>query len=197
MRKLVTVQFVSLDGVMQAPGNPNEDPDAFTHSGWTRPYFADHRRYIPALYYNAGGFVFGRRTYEIFAAYWPTVINPHDDVARALNTLPKYVASRSLVNPTWQPTEVLRRDVVTEIATLKREPGNDLVLVGSSQLAHALIARGVVDEYQLWVHPIVLGSGKRFFPTRDRTLPLTLVASQTTASGVVILTYRPTAAQAA
>jgi dihydrofolate reductase len=194
MRKLITTQFISLDGVTQAPGNPSEDPDGFAHGGWTRPYFADHRRYMPALFHNAGGFVFGRRTYDIFASYWPTVTNSDDEIARALNTTPKYVASQTLTSPAWQPTTVLTGDAADEIATLKRQADKDLVLVGSSQLAHTLIAHQLVDEYQLWVHPVVLGSGKRLFPQQDRTLQLALVDSQTTAAGVVILTYRSRAA---
>jgi dihydrofolate reductase len=124
MRKLIVIEYVSLDGVIQAPGHPDEDPEGgFAYGGWTGRLMADHRRYNSDLFPTAGGFLLGRLTYEIFAAYWPTVSDENDDIAHALNTLPKYVASRTLENPQWARTTVVR-DVPGEVAELKRRPGN-------------------------------------------------------------------------
>ena len=107
MSKIVLVEFLSLDGVVQAPGNDQEDPENFSHGGWTQPFFGDHRRYMPETLTAAGAYLFGRSTYEIFAAYWPTVTDRDDVIARALNTKPKYVVSTTLRDPAWSPTTVL------------------------------------------------------------------------------------------
>jgi dihydrofolate reductase len=124
VRKLVVAEYVSLDGVIQAPGHAGEDDaGGFTQGGWTGPYMADHRRYNSEFYQTAGGFLLGRLTYEIFAASWPKVTDEHDQIARALNTLPKYVASRSLPQADWQGTTVLDGDVPAAVADLKRQPG--------------------------------------------------------------------------
>jgi dihydrofolate reductase len=190
-RRLVVVEFMSLDGVVQAPGDPREDDDGFVHGGWTRAFFADHRRYIAAVFRSAGAFVFGRTTFDIFARYWPTVDDPDDDIARALNTRPKYVASTTLREVDWQPTTIMR-DPIAALADLTRHPGRDLVVIGSSNLAHRLIEQRLVDEYQLWLHPIVMGSGKRLFPDMATTTPVRLTDLTRTDNGVVILTYQPT-----
>lgn len=193
MRRIVVIEYLSLDGVIQAPGDAGEDPEGFSHGGWTRPFFDDHRRYIPDAFRAAGGFLFGRITYEIFARYWPTVTAEDDDIARALNTLPKYVASTTLTDPGWQPTTVLG-DVAEEVSTLKHLPGKDIVVVGSADLAQTLMRHHLVDEYQLWIHPVVLGSGKRLFRGSAAPAPMRLVDTRTTAQGVVILTCEPTGA---
>lgn len=197
MRRIVVVEYVSLDGVIQAPGDPDEDPEGFNHGGWTRPFFDDHRRYMSDAFRAAGAFLFGRRTYEIFARYWPTVTAEDDDIARALNTLPKYVASRTLTDPPWQPTTVLSGELTEEVARLKHLPGKDVVLVGSAGVAQTLVLHDLIDEYQLWIHPIVLGSGKRLFRGSHSPAPLRLVDSRTTAQGLVILTYEPITASPA
>ena len=191
MRKLIVIEFISLDGVIQAPGDPNEDPEGFAHGGWARPFFADHGRYMSSAYRAAGTFLFGRKTYQIFAGYWPTVSAEGDDIAHALNTLPKYVVSSTLTGPDWQPTIVLRGPVAEEVDDLKRQPGKQILVVGSSELVRTLFEHDLVDEYELWVHPIVLGSGKRLFSERSVPAELRLVDSRVTAAGVVILTYRP------
>ncbi len=191
MSRVVVVEYVSLDGVIQAPGHAGEDPVGFDHGGWTRPFFAEHRRYMADVFGRAGGFLFGRVTYEIFAAYWPTVTADDDDIAGALNRLPKYVASTTLGEAEWAGTTVLHGGVAEEVAKLKAAPGKDLVVVGSSEVAQTLMAHDLVDEYQLWVHPIVLGSGKRLFGERCQTTPMQLVDARTTARGLVILTYIP------
>ncbi len=193
MRRVVVVEYMSLDGVIQAPGHAGEDPVDFEHGGWTRPFFAEHRRYMAEVFRRAGGFLLGRVTYGIFAAYWPTVTADDDDIATALNRLPKYVASTTLDEAEWAGTTVLDSGVDEEVAKLKAEPGKDLVVVGSGELAQTLMAHDLVDEYQLWLHPIVLGSGKRLFRERSATTPMQLVDARTTARGLVILTYVPAA----
>lgn len=153
---------------------------------------ADHRRYNSRLYPTAGAFLLGRRTYEIFAAYWPTVTDETDRIARALNSRPKYVVSTTLRAAAWPGTTVLSGDVAEEVAKLKQGPGGESILVvGSARLAQTLLAHGLVDEYQLLVHPVVLGSGKRLFDDRDSSpVGLRLVDSTTASSGLVILTYQ-------
>ncbi len=189
MSRVVLVEYVSLDGVIQAPGHAGEDPVGFAHGGWSSPFFAEHRRYMADVFARAAGFLLGRVTYEIFAAYWPTVTADDDDIAGPLNRLPKYVASTTLGEAEWTGTTVLRGDVAEEVAKLKAEPGKDLVVVGSAELTQTLMAHDLVDEYQLWLHPIVLGSGKRLFREGSATTPMQLVDARTIARGLVILTY--------
>jgi len=190
VRKLIVAEYLSLDGVVQAPGHAGEDPaGGFARGGWTGPYMADHGRYNSEFYQTAGGFLLGRLTYEIFAAYWPTVTNEGNEIARALNTLPKYVASTTLQQADWKGTTFLKGDVPAAVADLRRQPGRPLVVVGSAQLAQTLLDADLVDEYQLWLHPIVLGSGKRLFRDAGAAATLRLVDSKTTSGGLVILTY--------
>jgi dihydrofolate reductase len=192
MRRVVLVEYVSLDGVVQAPGHHGEDPEGgFEHGGWTGPFMADHRKYLSEAFPAAGAFLLGRRTYEIFAAYWPTVTNEEDEIARALNSLPKYVASSTLTDAEWDGTTLVKGDVAEEVARLKEQPGKDILLVGSSGLAQTLIKHDLVGEYQLWLHPVVLGSGKRLFRDGGPATNLKLVDSRTAVSGLVILTYEP------
>lgn len=191
MRKLIVAEYVSLDGVIQAPGHAGEDDDGgFTQGGWTGPYMADHRRYNDEFYQLAGGFLFGRRTYDIFAASWPTVTDEADQIARALNTLPKYIASRTKPEVDWAGTTILDGDVAAAVADLKQQPGKPLVLVGSGQLAQSLQDADLVDEYRLWLHPVVLGGGKRLFRDGGPPASFRLADSQTTSGGLVILTYQ-------
>jgi dihydrofolate reductase len=192
VRRVVVVEYVSLDGVIQAPGHPGEDSEGgFAHGGWTGPFMDDHRRYLREEFRAAGAFLLGRVTYQIFAAYWPTVTDEEDDIARALNSLPKYVASTTLNEAEWDGTVVINSDVAKEVARLKEQPGGDILVVGSSGLAQTLMQHNLVDEYRLWLHPIVLGSGKRLFREGGPTTTLRLVDSKTTSSGLVILTYEP------
>src|SRR5262245_51333794 len=196
MRKLAVVEYVSLDGVVQAPGHAGEDPaGGFAYGGWTGPFMADHRRYNSQLFPTAGAFLFGRRTYDIFAEYWPTVTDETDRIARALNSRPKYVASTTLRDPTWAGTTVLTEDVAEQVAKLKQEPGGPILVIGSANLAQMLLAHDLVDEYQLWLHPVVLGSGKQLFAHHDRShgpVQLRFVDSIVTGGGLVILTYERT-----
>jgi dihydrofolate reductase len=194
VRDLIVVEYMSLDGVIQAPGFAGEDPEGgFAHGGWTEGFMADHRRYNSRLYPTAGAFLLGRRTYEIFAAYWPTVTDQRDRIAHALNNRPKYVASTTLRAPTWPGTTVLAGDVAEEVANLKQGPGGEpIVVVGSATLAKTLLAHDLVDEYQLLVHPVVLGGGKRLFADLGgNRVDLQLMDSTTTEGGLVILSYQP------
>ncbi len=192
MRRVVIVEYVSVDGVIQAPGHSGEDSEGgFDHGGWTGPFMDDHRRYLSEEFRAAGAFLLGRVTYEIFAAYWPTVTDEEDDIARSLNSLPKYVASTTLNDAEWDGTTLIRSDVAKEVAKLKEQPGRDILVVGSSGLVQTLTQHDLVDEYRLWLHPIVLGSGKRLFREDGPTTTLRLVDSRTASSGLVILTYEP------
>jgi dihydrofolate reductase len=187
-RELVVVEYVSLDGVVQAPGHVAEDPSGgFMQGGWTGPWMADHRRYNDDLFQTAGGFLLGRLTYDIWADYWPTVTDEHDQIATALNANPKYVASTTLEDPAWAGTTVIR-DLAAEVPRLKQQPGKPILVLGSASVAQSLAEHGLVDEYQLWVHPVVLGAGKRLFAD-GRTTDLRLLDSRTTAGGLCILTF--------
>ena len=191
MSSLVVVEYVSLDGVIQAPGHAGEDRDGgFAHGGWTGGLMADHRRYNSQLFPTAGAFLLGRRTYEIFAAYWPTVTDETDQIAHALNSRPKYVASTTLAEAAWPGTTVLAGDVAGQVAKLKQELGGPILVLGSSALVHTLSAHDLVDEYQLLVHPVVLGGGKRLFSGTGGRADLRLVDSTTTGGGMVILAYQ-------
>jgi len=189
MSRIAVIEYTSLDGVIQGPGHAGEDTDGgFQQGGWTGPFMAEHGRYLSPLFQAAGGFLLGRRTYDIWARYWPAVTEESDQIARALNTLPKYVASATLEEPAWDGTIVLR-DVPGEVARLREQPGQPILLMGSSALAQSLMAHGLVDEYQLWVHPVVLGGGKKLFRDGGPAISLRLAGSTTTAGGLVILSY--------
>lgn len=176
---------------MQAPGHAAEDPEGgFAHGAWSVPFVGDHRRFMTEALAAAGAVLLGRRTYEIFAAYWPTVTDEHDEIARVLNTVPKYVASTTLEDASWAPTTVLGADMAIRVQALKDGPGKDIFVIGSSELAQTLMAHGLVDEFRLWVHPVVLGSGKRLFRPDGPEARLTLSDTRTTATGLAMLTYR-------
>jgi dihydrofolate reductase len=191
MRKLVITTFVSLDGVMQAPGAPDEDQSGgFAHGGWMVPYAdEDLGRIVTAWTEQASAFLLGRGTYEIFAAHWPRVTDPGDAIARALNGRPKYVASTTLKTAEWRNTTVIRGDVVEAVRALKGEGTGEVQVHGSPGLAQTLIANDLIDEYRLWIHPVVLGSGKRLFGAGAVPAALRLTATQTTSTGVVVNSY--------
>lgn len=193
MRKVIVNEFLSLDGVMQAPGDPDEDRrDGFEHGGWSMPYSDDvFLSVVGEAMAECGGYLFGRRTYEIMAGYWPTA--PDDDpFAASLNGLPKYVASRTLEEPLeWKNSTLLKGDVADAVAKLKQEPGKDLSVLGSGDFVQTLMEHDLVDEYQFMVDPIVLGSGRRLFRDGSPKTALRLVDSKTTSTGVLIVTYQP------
>ncbi|HEV3474722.1 MAG TPA: dihydrofolate reductase family protein [Actinomycetota bacterium] len=191
--KLTVTTFVSVDGVMQGPGGPEEDRrDGFSRGGWLAPHFdEDTGRFMDEVFQQVDAFLLGRHTYEIFAAYWPKVDTP-DAVATSLNKLPKYVASNTLTAPEWGPATVLSGDVPAAVAELKQQPGRELQVHGSGTLVRTLHEHDLVDEYRLLVFPVVVGEGRRLFPDQGVATGLTLVDSRTTGSGVAIHVYRPT-----
>jgi dihydrofolate reductase len=193
MSRVVVSTFLSLDGVMQAPGGSDEDRNGgFEHGGWQMPYFDEvGGQAVGQGFATADGLLLGRKTYEIFAAYWPN--QPADDpFAAAMNGMQKYVASRTLQEPLpWSNSTLLKGNVVEEVAKLKDQPGKDLQVIGSGEFAQTLINNDLVDEYRLMVHPIVLGTGKRLFRDGSKKAALRLVDSTTTTTGVLILTYQP------
>ena len=192
MRKVVVVEWMTLDGVVQAPGHPDEDRDGgFEHGGWHLRYFDDaSREWVVQGYAEAGGFLFGRRTYENLAAYWPNASDEEQVIAEPLNTKPKYVASRTLAEPLeWQNSTLLTGDITRAVRTLKQEDGRDLHVIGSSEFAQTLIEHDLVDEYRLMIDPLVAGGGKRLFRNGGALRPLRLVESQATSTGAILATY--------
>lgn len=194
MRKVIVNEFMSLDGVVQAPGGPDEDrTGGFRHGGWHLRYLDElSRRWVVEGIAEAGGFVLGRRTWEIFAAYWPNAPEEEQVIAEPLNTRPKYVASTTLGEPlAWQNSTVLEGDVGGAVAALKQEEGDDLHVIGSTQLVKTLVESGLVDEFRLMIDPLLLGGGKRIFRDDGALRPLRLVHSQATSTGAIIATYAP------
>ncbi len=192
MRKLIASTFVSLDGVMQAPGGPDEDPSGgFAFGGWTFPHWDDPMsRSMSGFDGKDRELVLGRRTYEIFEAYWP--YQPDDnEIARTFNAAKKHVATRTLTSLRWHNASVLRGDAAEAIAALKAAPGLDLQIIGSGNLIQSLHAASLIDEYHVWTFPVVLGRGKRLFEATARPAGLRLVASHPSTTGVVMSTYVP------
>jgi dihydrofolate reductase len=192
--RIVVSEFLTLDGVMQAPGGKEEDTEGdFQHGGWQLDN--DYRddvagRAIMESFEQAGGMLLGRRTYDIFAAYWPT--SDEEPIAGVMNNMKKYVASTTLKAPLeWENSELLEGDTIEAVRELKGQPGKDLLVIGSGDFAQTLIDNDLVDEYRLMIYPIVVGGGKRLFRNENPLAKLTLTDSKTSTRGVVILTYRP------
>jgi len=191
MRKLIAITQVTLDGIMQAPGGPEEDPrSGFKHGGWAMTLMDEAvNKAVDEIMAGEFDLLLGRRTYVIFAAYWP---NQGDNlIAKAFNKATKYVVTNSLDQLDWKKSQRIGGDVVDEIRRLKASDGPELHLWGSSELMQTLIADDLVDEYRLWVFPVVLGQGKRLFENGVPPRGLTLVESRSGSKGVLVNTYRP------
>jgi dihydrofolate reductase len=194
MRKVIANEFMSLDGVVQAPGGADEDTSGgFEHGGWHLRYFDElSQKWVLESIVEAGGFLLGRRTYEIFAAYWPKAPEEEEVIAQPLNTKPKYVASTTLTKPLeWQNSTVLQGDVAEAVAALKQEDGADVHVIGSAELVRTLIEQGLVDELRLMIDPVTLGGGKRIFRDDGLLRPLRLVHGEVTTTGAILATYAP------
>jgi dihydrofolate reductase len=185
MRKIVVSEFVSLDGVMEDPGGA----EGSKHGGWTFQFSsAEQEQWKSDELFKADALLLGRRTYQGFAAAWPTMPGT-GAYGERMNSLPKYVASTTLSDTTWNAT-LIKGDLAEELSRLKQEDGQDILTFGSGELVHALNARGFVDEYRLMVYPVVLGGGKRLFAEGSEMKTLKLVESKPFPSGVVVLTYQ-------
>jgi dihydrofolate reductase len=193
LRKIIVSEFLTLDGVMQAPGDSEEDrSDGFKQGGWQLAYFDDvFGNELMSGFAATGGFLLGRRTYEIFAGHWPN--QPADDpMAGTFNDLTKYVVSTTLSEPLpWQNSILIRDDIPGAIGRIKAEDGKDIQVIGSGELVQTLIKHRLVDQYQFMIHPLVLGDGKRLFREGTASTKLRLVSSKPTTTGVLILTYEP------
>ena len=191
MAELTMTTFLSLDGVMQSPGGPTEDPSGgFFHGGWVFPYADDEMgKTMTEIFSKASAFLLGRRTYDIFASWWPKVTDPEDIVATRLNSLPKFVASQTQSFFPWKGSSLLR-DVEGEVPDLKKRYPLEVQVHGSCGLAQTLIAADLVDEYRILTFPVVLGSGRRLFGPGAVPAAFELVKSHSTPKGVVISVYR-------
>jgi dihydrofolate reductase len=193
--KLTTTTMVTVDGVMQGLGAPDEDRrGGFERGGWVAPLFDNEATtFLNHVYQRADAFLFGRRTYEIFAGSWGAWEDPGDSpIWEALNTQPKYVASTTLTEPRWANTTVLSGDVAAAIGELKAKPAGELQVHGSGNLSRWLLANDLVDELNLFICPVVVGQGTRLFPDTGPDIALELVDSRATPKGVTIQVYRPT-----
>ncbi len=191
MAELTLTTFLTLDGVMQAPGDPNEDTSGnFPHGGWLVPHAdADMGKTIVDIFNKADAFLLGRTTYDIFSAYWPRATDPNDPIAGALNSLPKFVASRTQNTFSWNESSHVR-NVTKEIVDLKKRFPREVQVHGSCGLAQTLIENDLIDEYRLLTFPVILGTGKRLFGAGAVPAMLKLISSSTTSKGVVFSVYR-------
>lgn len=191
--QLTVTTFLSVDGVYQGPGGPEEDrSDGFDRGGWLVPHFDEATgQFMTEVFQEVDAFLLGRRTYDIFAASWPHVTDPNDPVANSLNTLPKYVASSTLRDPEWNNTTVLDGDLASAVQQLKERDGRELQVHGSGRLVQSLLANDLVDRLNLIVFPVIVGAGRRLFPESGIATGLALDESRTTPSGVAIAVYRP------
>lgn len=185
MRKLIVSEFVSLDGVMEAPGGEGD----FEHGPWVLDYMGpEQEAYKLAETLDCEALLLGRVTYEGFAGAWP---DRSGEFADKMNEMPKYVASKTLTELGWENSSVLEGHVPEAVAELKRRPGGDILVAGSRTLVHTLLEYGLVDELRLMVFPVLLGSGRKLFPESGRKQPMKLVETQRFPSGVAVHTYRP------
>jgi dihydrofolate reductase len=190
MRKLMVTTFVSLDGIMQAPGGADEDRDGgFEHGGWAVPHIDEHFIQLMTDVTNrAGALLIGRKTYDIFAASWP-LAEADDPIGAKMNSVPKYVASRTVDTVSWQNSTLLTGDIAEAVSMLKQDVGGEIQVHGSGELIQTLIEHDLVDEFHLLVFPVLLGSGKRLFARGTIPVGLTLVGTTPLSTGVVVSTY--------
>ena len=192
MPKIIADEWMTLDGVVQAPGDPDEDRSGgFRHGGWHIPYFDDLSQEWVVEYLNeAGAFLFGRRTYEILAGYWPNASEEERAVAEPLNTKPKHVASTTLTEPLdWEGASLLQGDLAQAVSALKEEDGGDIHVIGSAGLVRALLEHDLVDGLNLMIDPLAVGGGKSIFPDDGALRPMRLVRSEVTTTGAILATY--------
>jgi dihydrofolate reductase len=194
MMRLILMEFLSLDGVAQGPGSPDEDTsDGFTRGGWLVPHLDDEFMQLVATWLGeADALMFGRRTYDNFSRDWPNITDPDDPFTDKMNGLPKYVASHSLKTADWNPTTILSGDVPAQVAELKRQPGREIQIHGSARLAQSLLAAGLIDELRLLIAPVVVGCGRRLFPEGGASAGLRLLRNETTSGGVAVHVYEST-----
>jgi dihydrofolate reductase len=194
MRKVIVNEFMTLDGVVQAPGGDEEDTSGgFEHGGWHMPFMDEvAQKDVLEGINEADGFLLGRRTYEIFAAYWPNAPEEEQVIAEPLNTKPKYVASTTLTEPLeWQNSTLLQGDVPEAVAALKQGNGGDLHVIGSSDLVQTLIQNDLVDELRVMIDPLIVGGGKRIFRDDGSLRPMRLLDSRVTSTGAFLARYAP------
>jgi dihydrofolate reductase len=194
MRKLIASEWMTLNGVVQSPSSPGEDPsNGFEHGGWHLPFIDPmFMEWVVQTVTGAGAYLFGRRTYEIFAAHWPNASEPEQVLAAPLNTRPKYVASTTLSAPlSWQNSTLLQGDAAQAVRALQQEDGGDILVIGSTELLQTLLRHGLVDELRLIIDPVVVGGGKRLFHDDGALRQLRLVDSRVTSTGAIIATYAP------
>ncbi|MEV6007075.1 dihydrofolate reductase family protein [Streptomyces sp. NPDC051976] len=192
MRQIIVCTFLTLDGVMQAPGGPDEDTQSgFEHGGWQKPVTDDEvGAAIFGWYEPSDAMLLGRKTYDIFASYWPDA-DPDNPFTQRMNSMDKYVASRTLTSVQWQNSHLLEGDTVDAVRRLKASDGGNINVVGSGDLAQTLMRHDLVDEYRLTIHPVIIGTGKRLFA--DGAIPTSLepVSVTATKGGTVVGVYRP------
>lgn len=189
--KLTVTEFVTLDGVSQGPGSPEEDTsDGFTGGGWFVPHLDEEFiTHAASWLQRADGLLLGRRTYVAFARDWPQITDPADPFTTLMNALPKYVASHTLSTGSWNPTTILSGDVTAQVADLKSRPGRELQIHGSARLTQSLLVAGLIDELRLVLAPVVLGHGRRLFPEGGAPAGLRLTGLESTPGGLVIQSY--------
>jgi dihydrofolate reductase len=193
---LIVQEWTAFDGVIQAPGDPDEDRSGgFEHGGWHLQYFdGPSTNWVVSNLNAAGGFVLGRRTYEGFARHWPNASEEEQPVAEPLNEKPKYIVSATLSGPLeWNNSTLLSGDLAHAVRALKGQKGDDLLLIGSATLARSLIELDLIDEFRLMIDPLLVGGGKRLFPEDGTLRPLELVESEVVSTGATLATYAPAA----
>lgn len=191
MKKLIVISFLTLDGVMQAPGGKSEDPsDGFMYGGWQVPFFGDSDNPVADAMTQAGALMIGRKTYDIFAAYWPTEGKDIPGFGDFMNKIPKFIASKTLKKTTWENSVLLEGDLVTAVQKVKQETGKDIYMFGSGDLCQTLMQHKLIDEYLLMIHPLTLGKGKRLFRPEGPRQELEVIKSSITREGVAVMNYR-------